>query len=135
MLVIGVTTAWGTVLKGCRIRKAENHCSRALHCNIFRSSLIVWFILKKLTASSVLKMPDQAPVLVTAAGRELVLQYCKLLLFPLLGLWRCTSISRAPLTSSHPLGLPPSLSAFLCSISSGYILLNLCDGIESCFFV
>jgi hypothetical protein len=27
VLWLGVTTIWRTVLKGCRIRKAENHCS------------------------------------------------------------------------------------------------------------
>ena len=26
--MVGVTTAWGTVLKGCSIRRAENHSSR-----------------------------------------------------------------------------------------------------------
>jgi hypothetical protein len=26
---LGVTTTWGTVLKGYNIRKSENHCDRA----------------------------------------------------------------------------------------------------------
>ena len=30
---LGVTTAWGTVLKGCRIRKAEKYCFKVFILN------------------------------------------------------------------------------------------------------
>ena len=29
--MVGVTTTWGTVLKGCSIRKVKNHCSKEIH--------------------------------------------------------------------------------------------------------
>jgi len=40
-LTVGVSTAGGTVLKGCSVRKGENHCSRMILGAVLRPGVLL----------------------------------------------------------------------------------------------